>query len=223
MTSHWDNYEKDEFKLARAGQITLHTEAGKQLYTLLKQKAGIDIHTIVEIGTWNGRGSTLCIIEGIQGKSITSFHSLECNQDKYLSAIDYLDAYLEDTIHILWGSIVSRAYIECKEYRANFPDLDKSEQLKSWFNIDILNCDDAPNVLDALPETIDFLLLDGGEYTTLSEFEILLPRCHKYIAMDDIYQDKCRECRRRLLDDIHWKEIFTTEERNGFSIFMYIT
>jgi hypothetical protein len=76
-------------------------------------------------------------------------------------------------------------------------------------------------VLDELPETIDFLLLDGGEYTTLYEFSVLFGRCTKYIALDDTKMDKCKEIHKILTDNPDWNEIVALDCRNGFSIFEY--
>jgi hypothetical protein len=218
MSSYWDINEKEDFRMAHVGQITMYTESGKQIYKILHEDD--TIKRIVEVGTWNGRGSTVCVIHGIQGKNVESFHSIECNRDKYICALDYLSPVIDDNTTLLWGSIIDPVYVKSDTYRINFPELDKSEHLTGWFDIDLKNCEAAPNILDKLPKTIDFLLLDGGEYTTLNEFEILLPRCIGYIALDDTRMDKCRECRNRLVNSDDWKEIINLEERNGFSIFV---
>jgi hypothetical protein len=49
---------------------------------------------------------------------------------------------------------------------------------------DCLNYSMVPNVCDKLPETIDLLVLDGGEYTSQAEFHKFYKRA-KYIVMDD--------------------------------------
>ena len=217
MSSYWDATEKHDFDVARAGQITMQTESGKQLYRLLREDTSIK--RIVEIGTWNGRGSTMCVIHGIQGQNVESFHSIECNKEKHLVALEFLETQIEDNTVLLWGSIVDTEYIGSEVYRANFPQLAKSERLRGWFDIDLKNCEAAPRILKDIPEQIDFLLLDGGEYTTLNEFEILFPRCIGYIALDDTLMDKCREVRRRLTESFEWCEIVRLECRNGFSVF----
>jgi hypothetical protein len=219
MTSYWDEFEKNEFMNTSQGQITIHTQCGIEIVKLLQEEAGKSIHTIVEIGTWNGCGSTLCIVKGIYGRSIQSFHSLECNREKHLSAVDNLDGYLNATMKLLWGTIVDPQHITSEEYKKHFPKLQSSERYRGWFDIDIKNCEECPNVLSELPERIDLLLLDGGEYTSLNEFEILLPRCSRYIILDDTKEDKCRECRERLTADSSWVEVVYLDERNGFSIF----
>ena len=222
MDSTWCPQDKFGFENSELGQISFRTDAGKIIINILREEAGKNIKTIVEIGTWNGRGSTLCIIHGIQGREITSFHSLECNRDKHNMALEYLKDNIEETTHIMWGSIINSEYICSEEYRRNFSELNKSEESQYWFDIDITNCKNAPNIINELPDNIDLLLLDGGEYTTLNEFEILLPRCSKYILMDDIHSDKCKISRSRLLNSPDWKEVICLNERSGFSVSKHI-
>jgi hypothetical protein len=217
MSSYWDATEKEDFDIARAGQITMHTKSGKEIHRILHEDN--TIKRIVEIGTWNGRGSTMCIIHGIQGQNVESFQSIECNRDKHIAAVEFLEPQIDDNTVLIWGSIIDTKYVGSEAYRANFPELAKSERLTGWFDIDLKNCEAAPNVLKDIPEQIDFLLLDGGEYTTLSEFEILLPRCVGYIALDDTFMDKSREARRRLTESFEWHEVVSLDCRNGFSIF----
>jgi len=219
MTSYWNDFEKSEFINTSQGQITKYTQAGIEIIKLLQEESGEGIKTIVEVGTWNGRGSTLCILNGVCGSSIENFYSLECNKEKHLSAVDNLKSYINETVHLLWGSIVNPEYISSEEYKSNFPKLLTSEMHRKWFEIDIQNCRGCPHVLEQLPERIDLLVLDGGEYTTLNELEILLSRCSNYIILDDTKEDKCRECRNILLTHESWDEIYSLDERNGFSIF----
>ena len=219
MTSHWDEFEKSQFMNTSQGQITQHTRAGIEIMDLLQKEAGATIQTIVEIGTWNGCGSTLCILKGLYGRKIDSFHSLECNREKHLAALENLDGYMNEATHILWGTIVDPRHITSEEYKKHFPKLLTCETYRGWFNVDIKNCEECPNVLEQLPAKIDLLFLDGGEYTTLNEFEILLPRCSNYILLDDTKEDKCRECRELLRANSSWTEVLYLDERNGFSIF----
>jgi hypothetical protein len=42
-----------------------------------------------------------------------------------------------------------------------------------------------------LPKVFDVILLDGGEFTTYYEFQLLKNRC-KILMLDDINVDKCK-------------------------------
>ena len=216
MESFWNEMEKNQFEQANTGQITIRSEEGCSIINIIQNSS--DIKNIVEIGTWNGLGSTLCILHGIQNKDV-NFWSIECNNEKIISAIESLRDYIDDRVRLLWGSVVDTNVIKTEEYLSNFTELKTSKTLQTWFKADLNNCEVCPNILKDLPDNIDFLLLDGGEFTTLYEFECLRDRCSKYIALDDTLIDKCREVRKRLLEDGNWTEILSINNRNGFSIF----
>ena len=214
MASFWTTIERAQFAAAGMGQITIHSEEGRSIANLLQKN---DIKTIVEIGTWNGLGSTLCLLHGIQDGM--ELWSLECNKEKHDAALESLASLIDDRIHLIWGSIVDVSGVTTDSYLSNFPSLVESDVLQGWFKVDLENCSACPQVLKDLPEKIDFLLLDGGEFTTLYEFSVLIDRCQRYIALDDTNIDKCRGVRRILAEDPGWREIVCLDSRNGFSVF----
>ena len=67
---------------------------------------------------------------------------------------------------------------------------------------------------------IDFIILDGGEYTTQEDFNILIKKNPKYIALDDVNVFKCKNIREYLINSNDWILLNENlEERNGWSIF----
>lgn len=218
MTSSWTEIEKRDFIVAEGGQFKIHSDEGRSIIEILQKECGNTIKTIVEIGTWNGLGSTMCILHGIQGKDVR-FWSLECNKEKHDAAVETLSELINEHVQLVWGSIVDISGVVSDKYLSIFPTLNESEVLKEWFKVDLENCAASPNVLNHLPEKIDFFLLDGGEFTTLYEFDMLFERCSMYIALDDTLMDKCREVRKRLIENTVWDEIVYLTSRNGFSIF----
>ena len=216
--SAWTQEEYHSFQAATTGQITLDTPEGKELFTRIKSLSSAgDIHTIVEVGTWNGLGSTKCILEAVQGTS-TQVWSLECNKEKIDAARLNLASLLSPSIHLVYGTIV-----DPNEVMSNPEILEPFEDVlnQEWLLADMKNCAAAPYVLSDLPATIDFLVLDGGEYTTLYEFTLLFPRCVSFIALDDTLTPKSKRVREILVSHSKWKEIFTSNARNGFSLFQY--
>jgi hypothetical protein len=183
--------------------------------------AGAEPKAIVEIGTWNGLGSTLCILQGLQGAPYESFHSIECNREKLLAAKQNLEDFAEPRVHLLWGTVLHSDTLHIEAFKEHFADsFARSPQMLQWAEVDLENCLAAPNVLGELPAAIDFLLLDGGEFTTWQEFQLLLPRCVGYIALDDVHTEKCKGAREHLLSmSAAWEEVYYSEGRNGFSIF----
>jgi hypothetical protein len=196
------------------GQITPYDLVGKIIIDYVKQN---DLKNIVEIGTWNGLGSTRCFLLALQGNSTTNFFTLETNEEKVQIAKNNLISLISKNCNFLWGSILKSSDIQNIEQI--FPELITNSEFRRWNSLDIQNINLSPNVLDKIPDTIDFLLLDGGEFTTYYEFLILFPRCTKFIALDDVNVSKCREIRRILQLDPNWEEICHIHERNGFSLF----
>jgi hypothetical protein len=80
-------------------------------------------------------------------------------------------------------------------------------------NIPLLNVDNYFNELD-------MIILDGGEYTSEGDFEVLMKYNPKYIVLDDTRVYKCNNIRLNLLNDPNWKCIYDNQKnRNGESIF----
>ena len=73
--------------------------------------------------------------------------------------------------------------------------------------------------LDKFPEKIDFLILDGGEYTTFPEWQKLKSRT-KIVALDDSNILKTSKIREQLINDDEYIKIFDDlTYRNGFTVF----
>jgi len=215
----WSEQERVDFYNKRIGQISTDTESGKLLMHCIRENAAA-LHTVLEIGTWNGLGSTTCILQALQGRQ-TRFISLEINREKQVRAQANLVGLLQPNTELLWGSVLRSEDIV--DVEALFPELDTDTVLREWLSIDMANLAQAPYVYDQLPTEIDFILFDGGEFTTFFEFEKLFPHCNRFIALDDIHTSKCRSIYEFLKGNPLWKGVGYTEERNGFAIFQRIS
>jgi hypothetical protein len=170
-----------------SGQINRDSEIGQKIYELAKHQ---DIRTIVDIGTWNGLGSTKCIIDGWKDSSkwILSSPSLvmsiEANYDRYLEAQKNLkdDLWIVD---LVFGRItIEEDLINLDNYPDRFFTTYSREQQKEWFKESIREHKESPIALNKIPHEIDLLILDGGEYCSKAEFFILKGRS-KIIVLDD--------------------------------------
>ena len=56
---------------------------------------------------------------------------------------------------------------------------------EGWFAQDLESLRSAPMANDLIPREIDFLLLDGGEFSTWAEFEALRDRVKGFLLLDD--------------------------------------
>lgn len=171
-------------------------------------------NTIVEIGTWKGLGSTKRIIDSIEKNQMKpTFISLESNLSFYETAKRNLKDKLNE-VKLIRGRIVGE-----EEINLFLSENEITEQMMGWLRSDLNDYVSCENVLNQIPETIDFLLLDGGEFSTYHEWVVLKDRT-KIIALDDTLTLKCKQIREELLNDENYKVIIDSSDRNGFAIFI---
>ena len=192
------------------GQITENTERCEIIKNVINTyKPNI----ILEIGTWKGLGSTKCIVDSI-GDGV-SFLSLETNKSFYEIAVENLNGY-QDKVKLIYGRIVEKDEI------LNFVQtINLNRWEEQWLREDLENVDKSENVLNKIPEKIDLLLLDGGEFSTYSEWLKLKDRS-TIIMLDDTTVTKCKKINDELKSSENYTLIFETLEGHGFSVFKKI-
>lgn len=196
-------------------EITLNTQLGAGLYTFVKTTK---LDNIVEIGGWDGRGSTLCMFKAIkelENKHI-NLYSIELQTDRHTQARQFYAEHINDGYRIiLLNGIISDALSAEKYTGAHLNEFNSQQgkNFRAWYSDNIKKINDSRNVLDMLPKSIDLLVLDGGEYTTYSEWGLLKDKCH-YIALDDTRKLKCKYIKQEILDMPH-KIILDATDRNG--------
>jgi len=190
------------------GQLLEDSERGKILKDIL---FNYNPKTILEIGTWKGLGSTKCIVDNITEN--VEFISIESNKEFYDIAKQNLYNYT-NKVNLLYGKIV-----EVSEINDFINGKNLTLEQRVWLKEDIENLNKCENILDILPKKIDFLLLDGGEFSTYPEWLKLKNRC-KIVALDDNRELKTKQIHSELLNDNEYQLITQTDEGNGFSVFI---
>jgi hypothetical protein len=145
--------------------------------------------TFLEIGTWNGLGSTKQFVDELVRRTDEYvFYSLECQIEKSNYAAELYKKY--DRIHILNEVLFNTTP---DGFYETFPQCKSSALFKRWNDVDISNMSRCSIFTDRpdLPDIFDVVLLDGGEFTTYFEFLLLRDRC-KILMLDDIVADKCK-------------------------------
>jgi len=214
--SIWDNNDSNGFNTLvqrNIGQINLDSEMGSFIYKIASNN---NYKTFLEIGTWNGLGSTKCFVEGFKNRQTEFiFYSLECNSDKY----EFAKNLYQNTrnIHILNEVIINTMP---EDIYNKFPELQNNENYKYWNNIDFENMKNKPLFLSRsdIPDIFDVLLLDGGEFTTWYEYQKLKNKCN-LIILDDANTSKCKDIKSELKNSNDWNLIIESDERNGYAIF----
>jgi hypothetical protein len=193
----------------RSGQIKRHHEVGKWI-EFLSSLAGID--SIVEIGTWNGAGSSMAIARGVvsrpkHDRDKVQVFGYEINPAMAKAARRRLARF--GFFDVIFGSLVS------------IDDLDRSNLThteESWLKQDERWILGAPNVFNSLPQNLDLLILDGGEFSTLAEFKLLKDRVSHWIILDDTNTRKCAQILKIIESEEEFLLVYQSQERNGTAI-----
>jgi len=210
----WDNSDKDGYinnTISNLGQIC-NDSFSKEIE---KYASNLNNKTFLEIGTWNGLGSTKAFENGFKTRNDNYiFYSLECNKDKSNDASKLYSNNNKINIlnEVIWNE-------EPDDFYKIFPELKNNELYNHWNNIDIINMKNCNLFLNRqnLPDIFDVILLDGGEFTTYYDFQNIKNRC-KILMLDDTETNKCKLIVKELISDSKWKIIKQVNERNGYLI-----
>lgn len=200
------------------GQVNRGSKLGEIIYNLCLQD---DVKNIVEIGTWNGMGSTKCIYDAIsEKKGEYLVYSLECNAEFHnIALINYKNLPRLNNFNLILGTIISPD--DNMDPMNNFDDIffkQYSRDIqKSWYIEDLENCKNVSNVLNIIPDKIDLLILDGGEFSSLSEYQKLKDRT-TYFILDDVNTIKNNEVAILMRSDSNYQIIHDSNDRNGFLV-----
>lgn len=221
----WDTNDEHGFKYNvtnMIGQINMGTEMGQFLYNLAKSP---DTKRILEIGTWNGLGSTLCIQQGMKYNPNTCIlDSLESNTEKCKIA---QELYKHDPNVRIQNKVVTK---NIPEWNIIVHDLDipKEEEsgVRQYFITDTTNMNTSllfvPPYVNSkynFDDVYDVILLDGGDYHTYYEFMVVKDWA-KIIICDDCNSVKTKKVRQYLLDSLDWELLQESlTDRNGYTSF----
>lgn len=239
----WDPQDANGFRnetLHQRGQISMETEMGRFLSKLASDEQN---HRFLEIGTWNGLGSTRCFYEGFQ-KRKHSLHdpslqespvfldSLEVNSEKCdVARSHYIDApYIRIHHKSLLDKLPTWSDIE-KEYTNEWSE-DEKRTYEKYFRTDIENMKLCGTFPLPIPSTLekesqytyayDVALLDGSEFFSYDEFE-KIRHIVRIIVLDDCRCLKNKRVYDELVGHSDWKLIqHNMNERNGYAAFQRI-
>lgn len=190
-----------------SGQIGLESEIGRWI-TLLSSLASVK--EIVEIGTWRGNGSTRCVADGIKLRRDRDVRALCLEIDNAMAFEASRRWRSIPEIRVEWGRIT------------DFDDLDQDHLTNheiAWFEKDVALLESSPNIFEIVPESIDLLVLDGGEFSTYAEFRLLRERVSQWIVLDDTQTRKGAQILKEIrAGHFDFSLVFESCERNGVAV-----
>ena len=171
------------YKLAKtnSGQMTADSDPGKLLIKVLTE---YKLKNVLEIGTWNGLGSTKTIFDTLK-KNNSEFSFISIESDKIFHKRAKKNFSKEKgNIDLKLGRIIEiedLPKIENIEFEKHGLVLENKE----WYYQDLRRYKRIKNIFNQLPDDFDFILFDGGEFSTFPEF-IKLYKKTKYFGLDDV-------------------------------------
>jgi glycosyl transferase family 25 len=198
--------------IENTGQVKVDSQFGRWIIKYASDKR---FKRYLEIGTWNGRGSTCCFYEGFKYRTDSDYmlQSYEINSSRANEAKDVWKFYPH--IDVIHGSIMKiNEYPSLEDIQKIHPELNME-----WYIDDINSlktCDVIP-MID--PEVV---CLDGSEYLTYFEFQKIMRDTNaKVYILDDTIVSKCIKIVEWFKNhNDEWKCIdYSDSERNGWCIF----
>lgn len=193
------------------GQIRLSQPFG---HWISRYAADTRFQSYLEIGTWNGRGSTCCFYHGFATREDNpSLQSYEIDKSRAEEAKELWKNVPQ--IDIIHGRVLRDD--QCPMFREvlkMFPSV-----TETWHTEDIKNFWSCQHVSIKDPEVV---LLDGAEYLTQFEFDRVFQQTPtvKVYLLDDTQTAKTPYINAYLLNNPEWKRVaYSDTERNGWAVF----
>lgn len=176
------NYFSSKNKAKNApGLIRHNTESGKLVEKII---LNYSLTRILDIGTWNGLGSTKLFIE-ILRKNFETYSLISIESDKmfHKQALKNLKKLLNPQIQILLGRLIELDELP-KQKNIDFEAAGLIPENIEWLIQDVRRYKKVENIFYKLPDKFDFILFDGGEFSNYAEFKKLYKRTN-YFGLDD--------------------------------------
>jgi hypothetical protein len=184
---------------------------------------------ILEIGAWDGTGSTTCLLRRTYYKP-EFMHCVELNAER-AKVIQQQIVPQFPFVQVHNCSTINYAQWSFKDFEADFWNILTPEQRQrldraEWYGYweregKLLQANKAPTYFEQYPDMhYDMVLIDGGEFTGEDEFRLLNYRFN-IIALDDVFRAfKCMRIYDQLSNHPDF-ELLTASRmvRNGYAIF----
>ena len=215
---NFKNYFSTKNKLKNSTGQMKDVELENELRNIILKN---NIKAIVEIGTWNGLGSTKMLLNLTKNsKTIRSFHSIESDVLCFKAAKRNLKNELE-YVNLILGRVHEIDDLNYVNKDIIF-EYGYGEKEYEWFIQDLRRYKKIKNVAKQIPDEIDLLLLDGGEFSGYADFLSLYTRS-KFIVLDDVNSFKQHNVLNFInTNKTNFKLIYDSKNRGGVKIYHHL-
>jgi hypothetical protein len=198
--------------MTQLGQINMTSQFGRDIYKICSQP---DVSVCVDIGAWNGRGSTLCIVNALDSKKSGHVYSFEVDDKMFdeASRVWNGNPYVTLAKNRVCTSMMT---LEQVIAHPNYSNISGSNW-REWYDGEEKNFNSS--TVGTLPDSIDFVIIDGGEFSGEGDWAAVKSKKPKYVALDDIFTVKTSSVQDELLASGEWSIVSSGTDRNGWVIF----
>jgi hypothetical protein len=203
------------------GEINENDEFGKVIIDVVTR---YNLQKVLEIGSWDGTGSTQCFIKGMSVLTSPDLTCVEVKRDRYEKLVKNTQAYS-------WVKCVNQTTISLKAlidkdfeslWNSNYCCINSDKStVREWFDHDIEEITKYNHgFLETDQRFYDGVLIDGGEFFGYSEYKLVKDRTN-VLFLDDYYSAfKNNQSARELTKDPEWEVVAGNRYcRNGYAVF----
>lgn len=200
------------------GQINTETEFGKALVNIAMDPEN---KHFLDIGTWNGNGSTYCLVLGINMRGFSDnvkLVSVETNKFMLEEATKNYRDQKDDTkfLELKWGRI-AESMMSLEEIRAHPKFNDVNTHFNLYYETDLKDFMAAPLIKPI--ENLDVVVIDGGEFCGMADWLAVEKYKPRIVALDDTNVMKTCDVMTLLKNSKEYEVLQEGSERNGYCIF----
>lgn len=208
----WTQNETEQYLLDISNNVGMFSDNLNNCHIAAFSRE-ITYTTFLEIGTWNGLGSTKTFADSFDDRLYDNYtlYSLECNKEKceYAANLYINNPNIHILNEVLWNDLPSNFY-------ELYPECLNNEEIKAQFDVDLENMKKCNLFLERpeLPEIFDFVLLDGGDCTTYFDFQAIKNKC-RYLYVNDIINYKGKYILNEIIKDTKTWNIMAFNKKNN--------
>lgn len=208
------------------GEISLKDPFGSSIVSVIQK---YELRHNLEIGSWDGIGSTQCFIRGmLHLRAPKKLYCLEILEDRYKVLVKNVEMF--NFVEPLNMSSITSSDLLVKDFDTDFwtspyrkekyPFISK-EDFYSWYQHDISVMKDRKGFLEEYKDSFDAVLIDGSLFTGYSEFALLKDRT-KCFFLDDVHKSfKCNRIYQELNSNTDWTLLYNFPDvRYGACVFI---
>lgn len=201
-------------------EIMLNDAFGRAIHDTIRS---CNVRTVIEIGSWDGLGSTTVLMHALQPLPAKHLVCVEPNPDRHASLQKVVAG--KPWITTVCRRSVARDAMTCKTFEAAWTSpynrLPYTEEVvRKWWNE---QCDGAGYLETLTTEEFDAALIDGCEFAGYDDFRLLRDRVRVLMLDDVFFALKCSQANDELRRDPEWECIWSSAfVRNGAAIWVRV-